>query len=414
MIISNKLHAHAIFICFFMMAFIALSNDSAIQKNKPKIMAHYMPWYISKPISGYWGWHWTMSHFDPEKIDKSGKREIASHYYPLIGAYDSYDPAVLEYHILLMKISGIDGIIIDWYGIEDFFDYAILNRNTSLIIDFARKAGLEFAICYEDQTVKHMVNNNYLNENNTIENAQKTMIFLQDNWFCDDLYLKLDDKPVFLVFGPQYFMESSQWDSIFSVLDIRPCFFTQNLPLFSLSSGAFLWVPVWLSDDVLSWETCNKYIDEFYEKSASWDFVIGGAFPEFNDIYSKAKVSKSHAYLDAREGRTFADTLQKAIDKHADIIQIITWNDFGEGTNIEPTEEYGYNYLQTIQNTKRKYIDLSFQYKSNDLALCKRFYDLRIKYKNDKEKMIMLDDVFNLLIMGKSADAEKIMTEIDS
>ena len=127
-------------------------------------MAHYMPWYASKPVSGYWGWHWTMNHFDPEILDNSGRRDIASHYYPLIGAYDSSDPMALEYHISLMKLSGIDGIIIDWYGIEDFYDYAIINRNTSQIIDIASKAGLAFAICYEDQTIKHMVDGNYLDK----------------------------------------------------------------------------------------------------------------------------------------------------------------------------------------------------------------------------------------------------------
>ena len=70
-----------------------------------------------------------MNHFDPEKTDDNGKREIASHYYPLTGPYDTNDEKILEYHALLMILSGIDGVLVDWYGMEDFWDYAILNQS---------------------------------------------------------------------------------------------------------------------------------------------------------------------------------------------------------------------------------------------------------------------------------------------
>ena len=61
-------------------------------------MAHYMPWYQTRDRSGYGGWHGTMNHFDPT-VDADGRYEIASHYHPLIGPYDSRDDTVLEYHI---------------------------------------------------------------------------------------------------------------------------------------------------------------------------------------------------------------------------------------------------------------------------------------------------------------------------
>src|SRR5947208_276235 len=105
------------------------------------LLAYYMPWFSAKPYSANWGWHWTMDHFDPDRRDASGQREIASWYYPLIGPYDSSDPAVLEYHVLLMKLSGLDGIIVDWYGSADFFDYGINNSATVKLFQFARRAG---------------------------------------------------------------------------------------------------------------------------------------------------------------------------------------------------------------------------------------------------------------------------------
>ena len=60
-----------------------------------------------------------MDTFDPEG-GKDGRATLASHYHPIIGPYDSGDPDVLEYHALLMKLAGIDGVVIDWYGTVEF------------------------------------------------------------------------------------------------------------------------------------------------------------------------------------------------------------------------------------------------------------------------------------------------------
>ena len=91
-----------------------------------------MPWYMAKPHSQQWGWHWTMGTFDPEGHN-GGQPTIASHYHPIIGPYDSGDPDVLEYHALLMKLAGIDGVVIDWYGTVDFLDYGLNHRNYRVV-----------------------------------------------------------------------------------------------------------------------------------------------------------------------------------------------------------------------------------------------------------------------------------------
>jgi len=55
--------------------------------------------------------------------------------------YDSADPAVLEYHVLLMKLAGIDGVIVDWFGSADYYDYATINRNTTQLFDIPAGPG---------------------------------------------------------------------------------------------------------------------------------------------------------------------------------------------------------------------------------------------------------------------------------
>jgi hypothetical protein len=84
-------------------SFALVVSSSAAE---PRLLVHYMPWFATKDVSGAWGWHWAMNHFDPDQRNWDDQREIASCDYPLIGPYDSGDDHALECQALLMKIAG--------------------------------------------------------------------------------------------------------------------------------------------------------------------------------------------------------------------------------------------------------------------------------------------------------------------
>ena len=401
----------------------AQTSNSSISSGKirfnsnsdTKILVHYMPWYQTPSVSGYWGWHWTMNHFNPDSLDDYGHREIASHFYPLTGPYDSRDDNILEYQVLLMKLSGIDGVIVDWYGIEDFWDYGIINESTQALFDYIDMAQLFFSICYEDQTIGHMLNNGHLDSSEVYTLGQDVMIYLQDNWFNNNAYLTLSDKPVLLNFGPQYFHKSSDWDTLFSVLDTLPLFFTLDNRLIPVATGAFPWPPMWASQNgVLTQQALNNYLSDFYQESASWDYLVASAFPGFHDIYDEAGLGFSYGYLDPLDGGTFRNTLDTALNHNPDVIQIVTWNDYGEGTIVEPTSEFGYQYLEMIQDTKRGSIDPTFPFTVEDLEIPIQVYNLRKIYEDDGEVNQILDYIFNLIILGDLHSAVVIIDSLNS
>ena len=66
-------------------------------------------------------------------------------------------------------------------------------------------------------------------------------------------------------------------------------------------------------------------------------------------------------------GPTFRKTLDQALDTGAPLIQLATWNDWGEGTAIEPSQEYGYRDLEYLQKRRRAVIDPAFANQSVDL-----------------------------------------------
>jgi len=399
--------AIAVLACWFG---LRLSTSVASTNEKP-VMVYYMPWYAAKPFSGEWGWHWTMGHFDPDKVNASGEREIASWYYPLIGPYDSADPVVLEYHVLLMKLAGIDGVIVDWYGSADYFDYAVVNGNIAKLFNYTRKAGLKFVICYEDQTVQRFIDGKRLTAADAILHAQREMLYLQTNFFCDPSYFRLNGKPMLENFGPQYFLSSTNWDAIFSVLESsnRPSFFTEDNTL-SSGHGAFDWPPMWLSQQpgtggVLSEASLKNYLDDFEKKSRNWPAFISSAFPRFHDIYQRAGVRNYWGYLGDRDGETLRETLNRALTNNSAVVQMVTWNDFGEGTAIEPTREYGFRDLQLIQALRHGNVAPEHPARTNDLATAFQFYSLRRISATNAALALTLDQVFTNLVSGHEESA---------
>ncbi len=401
----RSVYAFALFALFF-----CIAPPATFAASKP-ILVHYMPWFVAKPYNSSWGWHWTMNHYNPDTIDGSGHRQIASHYYPLIGPYDSADPAVLEYHVLLMKLAGLDGVIVDWYGQTSCLDYGTLNQNTGKLFTYTKKAGLKFSICYEDQSIQHMIDNGCIASSAATSQAQLTMLYLQSNYWADPSYFQWSNKPVLLNFGPQYFKMNSQWQTIFSVLYAtnQPAFFTEDNK-YAVGSGAFPWPPMWMTGggtNVLTTNQLESYLSTFYSNGNGWPASVGGGWPRFNDIYAQAGVGTSNGYLDDRNGDTLRETTTRAMTNNCAFIQMVTWNDFGEGTIIEPTVDYGYRDLGLLQDFRRQYMQTNFTYTTNDLALAFRFYNLRRQWGNYPTQSAELDRTFTNIVAGKLDSATR-------
>jgi hypothetical protein len=361
------------------------SNEpKAVSKtNSTRVYMHYMPWFQSKDVSGYWGSHWTMKNKNPETILDNGQREIASHYYPLIGPYDSKDLDVIQYHLLLMKYAGVDGVLIDWYGSHNVYDYRPNLSGANALIDNIDDVGLQFGIVYEEFTAESV---DQQTSKTALQAAQVDVIYMRD-----------DSKPLLLTFGPRYFKQGSQWESIFSVLEEKPIF----LPLWNHSGytgatddGEYAWVD--FTDDL-------SELDNFYNKVLSHDILMGSAFPRFHDFYAEGGAGTSYGYVDADGVNTLTSTLAKATNRRAQYVQLVTWNDFGEGTVIEPTVEDEFSFLETIQ----KFTGVS--YSRVELELVHQYYLKRKELKGDAESAKTLDAVFQLLVTLEVEKAKDLL-----
>lgn len=375
----------------------ALDPVSVSKTNDMKVFAHYMPWFETPATgNGNWGQHWTMANCNPERLDANGRREIASHYYPLIGPYASSDATVLNYHLLLMKYSGLDGVMIDWYGTQDKYDYAPNKRNTEALVQALDRVGLQFAIVYEDQTLKELPDNNA-----RVTQAMRDMSYLQNNFFHKKNYIKVDGRPLLMVFGPQSITAPQDWTSIFANLSTRPAFVVLNShshlandATHANALGEYLWV--------------QPNPEDFYARSGDFGLYIGGAMPGFKDYYKQGGWGDNYTTYPDEGGALFTRQLSAARTAGLDYLQISTWNDFGEGTTIEPTAEYGYRYLTALQ----QFTGTSYQ--ESVLKQIYRWYGLKQQPPGDKDKAAKyLTQAFYYFIALQPDKAVELMDELE-
>lgn len=356
---------------------------SVTKTNEMKVYMHYMPWFQSKDKSGYWGSHWTMSNQNPEIIDQEGKRQIAAHYYPLIGPYDSRDPDVLEYHLLLMKYSGIDGVLIDWYGIHNVLDYRPNFNSSNLLIEKAEEIGISYAIVYEEYTAENVAKKT---SKTALQAAQEDVEYMASNYFNDASYIKIDDQPLLMTFGPRYFKQESQWNDIFSPL-------TKDI----------IFLPLWhhknyvgkTADGEFSWVDFNASLSDlntFYNRKPYLNYLMGSAYPRFHDFYAEGGWGTSYGRVYSNGGETLINTLNKAKEFDLDYLQLVTWNDFGEGTQIEPTAEDQYLFLEIIQDFT------GVSYELPELELIHQYYQKKKENKDNTEAQQILDAAYQFLV----------------
>lgn len=378
---------------------------------RPLLLAHYMPWYQTPDISGYWGWHWTMDHFNPSQTDEEGRAQIASQFMPLTGPYDSADEAVLEYQVLLMKLSGIDGVIADWYGTADFNDYATINAATEKLFETITRAGLKFAICYEDRTLTNIVNATDMPHEDALQQGQADLQYAQQNWLSSEAYVTYQGQPLWFIFGPLYFRQPSDWETIFTGIEPTPGLVTLDGHMGFAALTSYPWPPMEMSGGIeLPQSILQSYLERFYRNAERTEMIVGTAFPGFYDIYAEADVRSSYGYIDARDGDTLRETLAMALAANPEIIQLATWNDYGEGTTIEPTEDYGYTRLEIIQQT-RQTIDSDFAATPDDLQMPFMLLQARRTYADDAEANQQLDAVFDAIVAGDLETARTILAE---
>jgi glycoprotein endo-alpha-1,2-mannosidase len=375
---------------FIALAFICHA-PVLIGENK-KVVAHYMEWFKwrqdrTRLVIDHWQWTGKDIKHDPRIVKDNGLRDVSSAFYPVIGPYDSQDDDVIEYHILTAKACGIDGFVVDWYGTNGFVD-----RTFSKMIDIAQKYHFEAGICYEEK-IAFPPYKQPADRGEAVEFIKQDLEYISRNYFPRKNYLTVGGLPLVFLFngsggspiGEKRF-KPEELEEIIRFLDTKNALLVkQNLQLeLRALNCAFMW-PNSPSFDNIDW----TYRTAMAAKTNNRDYlIVGMVYPGFNDsgVWGWGKGPR----VDPRnDGLTYLKTWDLAIKYDPDMLQIVTWNDFEEGTVIEPTFQDRFKYANDTEKNLGRYKWHANHPEDNMLPF--RLFQLRKAFLNydkaDKEKV---------------------------
>lgn len=250
-------------------------------------------------------------------------------------AYNSHDPAVIRRQIAEAKSRGISAFVVDWYGDRQPF----IDKSYALMQKIAAKKHFHVAMMYDESNEQDGATDEAI--------ADFTMFhdtYLSPNSPGHEAYLTYHGRPIILIFPTT---GHTDWDRVrvaLSKWDHPPLLIDEYLPnqYIDAFDGFYAWIhpgPKGWAPDGSNWG--EQYLDTFYRTMVSKypdKIAIGGAWASFND--SKASWGLNR-HISARCGQTFADTYnfwRKYYPKDEPIpfMMIETWNDYEEGSAVEP------------------------------------------------------------------------------
>lgn len=239
--------------------------------------------------------------------------------------YSSTDPTQIHKQIMDMISRGIDGVVIDWYGPGTSIDQA-----TQLVMTEVEKhPGFTFAIMVDQGAIKWDSCKGCTPTQALIADLQ----YVEQTYFPSKSYMTLQGQPVVTNFGidDSYTID---WNTVNSALATKPLYLFQNNGGFThvLTDGSYSWVMPTTTDYGMS------YLTSFYDTGLPLpEQTIGATYKGFNDTLASWG---SNRIMGQQCGHTWLKTFTKInglynTSKQLPFMQLVTWNDYEEGTEIE-------------------------------------------------------------------------------
>lgn len=305
-----------------------------------KVLAFYYTWYGRPERHGRWV-HW-------ERVRPEAHDIASSTHYPALGAYDSHDPATIDAHIAQAMEHGLDGFIATWWGRGTFDDRAF-----AAVLERAK--GKDFALTVYWETAPG-------SGREKVERAAGDIAYLVETYGSHPNFLKVSGKPVIFVYGRVMGeVGLAEWREILAEAE-RRC------------PGGFLLIADGYSDaNARAFDGIHTYNICGWVAGKSPEELRTASRESFRDAvalarragkiscltvipgYDDTKIRKPGLKADRLGGAAYRILWEEAIAADPDWILVTSWNEWHEGSEIEPSWEDGDAYLRATLPLARRF-----------------------------------------------------------
>lgn len=302
---------------------------------RPDVVAFYYPWYETPQYDGQWR-HWG-------ERGNSPPLDLASDYYPLLHAYSSFDPSVVEQHMHWLLQAGINVIAVSWWGPGSPEDLRI-----PLILAQATRFNIKVAFLVEPY---HRV------KKRSVEGLADDIAYLYDRYGWSPAFYRTNQpslhstgvksrQGVFFFWAPQVEYEGSPPVSTDHWRDAVD-------EIHALPDGGIVLAasndPDWVTEGHFDgeWNYARPHWSDRDWKRWAWSLPAGAWFvPCVSPGFSAQRMQYPYAtFVSRRSGATYNQQWRDALATglRPQMIGIATFNEWHEGTQIEPAASEAYN-----------------------------------------------------------------------
>jgi hypothetical protein len=261
-----------------------------------KIIAHLMPWF--------------------------GKS-----YHMNVG-YISDTPEQVHKQVTDMISRGVNGVIIDWYGAAA----TTYDHFTKLLMAEAEAhPGFFFAVQVDKGAISSHPCQGCTPQQSLIYHMQ----YVAQTYFSSPAYWRINGHPMLTTYDMDRHYPGLDWNAVAAAVPGNPVYIFQDYAGFdhTVTSGSFAWaVP---TDKTFG----MNYLRKFYTAALAHpdETPIGANYKGFNDTLASWGLNR---IMSQQCGQTWLMTFDKInsyynSSKELDALQLVTWNDYEEGTELE-------------------------------------------------------------------------------
>lgn len=339
-----------------------MAASPAIGAEPPQVGVFYFPGWKNNTAGAPSARPW-------EPIKKYPMKE------PLIGWYDEGQPDVVAKQLAQMRQAKLDFVVFDWYWAES--NKPFLEHALKAFLAAPDWPGMRFALLWA----------NHMKVPNTLENYERMIDYLSRNYLGRPDHLRIDGKPVLFFFSQENLRDRAR------DLGMHPRALVQRARQIARDTGVGDIFIVGSAEAVTHWVTEygkdtgydaysaynyhrgfeGRYIPErpssrsFQELAdgyaMSWRWIIGNSPVPYivpgTAGWNKRPWGGSKDPLHDDSEATPAEfeahlrQLRQVLDSHPDKTRrtavLCCWNEHGEGSVIEPTQEWGTTRIDAIR-----------------------------------------------------------------
>jgi hypothetical protein len=253
--------------------------------------------------------------------------------YPLLGRYSSDDASILRRHVDLAKRSGIDGFLVSWKSTPT------LDRRLAKLVDVADRASFRLGIIYQG-----------------LDFSREPLPAARVGADLERFAARYAQDPAFRLFAKPLVIWSGSWR--FSRREVAEVTSRVRDRLYVLASektaAGYERLASVVDGDAYYWSSVDPRLDHsFGTKLTAMGAAVharGGlwippAAPGFD-----ARLLGGHRVVPRADGATLRTEFNAAEASSPDGIGLISWNEFSENSQIEPSRRYGDSSLKVLRD----------------------------------------------------------------